>query len=97
MIPRIQPPPDSEIERETARKWADRALEAYREYAATNDVHWLVRADSFRHEAFEHAAEVGDYGASVGDVQRELEAVANAAGFVRVLTEVGGLHMLGAA
>lgn len=87
---------DREIERQTALTWADRAIESYGWYGDTRDVHWIVRAELFAHEALEHAADVRDYGVTVGKLQREIEAASSAVGFTRAMDEIGGLHMLGA-
>jgi hypothetical protein len=64
---------DAAIERETAKKWLKLALDCYAEYDETGDTEWLVRATSYRDEAMEHAALIGDHGRTVGAVQRRFE------------------------
>lgn len=66
---------DSEIERETAKKWAARAIACYEEYHSTNSLKWLLRADNYRHEALEHASIVGDRGRLVGQLQKEIDLI----------------------
>lgn len=50
---------EAAIEHETALKWAARALACRRRYAETGAVKWLLRAESYRHEAIEHGALAG--------------------------------------
>ena len=59
------------LERETAKKWAARALACYRRG-------WLLRAESYRHEALEHAALAGDHGKLVGELQSQIDRVRQA-------------------
>ncbi len=46
----------TQIETETARKWAARACAAYAQYVTDRDTHWLADAVEYQHEAVEHAA-----------------------------------------
>jgi hypothetical protein len=64
---------DATIDRETALKWAGRAVACYQRYAATGKIRWLLRAENHEHEAMEHAALVGDRGKTLRAVQDELE------------------------
>lgn len=64
---------DSRIERETAEKWANRAIACYALYLPYSNVDWLTRYDSYRHEALEHAAVVGDRGATVRRIQDKID------------------------
>lgn len=50
---------EAAIERETAMKWAARALACQKRYDETGALRWLLRAESYRHEAIEHAALAG--------------------------------------
>lgn len=61
------------LDRETALKWADRAIACFKMYAKTGKSEWLRRAEDYKHEALEHAALVMDYGKTVGLVQRKVE------------------------
>lgn len=63
----------SKVERETSARWAARAIACMEKYLATGKVSWLVRAENDRSEALEHAGQVGDYGKTVGAVQREID------------------------
>jgi hypothetical protein len=47
------------IQLETAATWGARAAVAYRFYAGTRDVSWLLDAEEYYHEAVEHAALAG--------------------------------------
>ena len=64
---------DAAIERETAYKWAARAVACCQKYAQTGTSHWLRRVEDYRHEALEHAALVGDRGATVRALQDEMD------------------------
>ncbi len=46
-----------QIERETALKWAARAIAAYRLFIETGDHTYMWDAVDYHHEAVEHAAE----------------------------------------
>lgn len=61
---------DSQINVETAYKWAARSVVAYVQFTKTEGIEWLLRAEDYRHEALEHAALVGDG----GELTRLLEA-----------------------
>ena len=63
---------EAQIERETAHKWAERAEVCYDRYRTTGRKSWQQRAESYRHEALEHAALVGDGGKLVGVLERRL-------------------------
>lgn len=71
---------DAAIERETAFKWAGRAVACYEEYAATGDVDWLRRGDDYRHEALEHAGTIGDRGATVRVIQDQIDGASRSLG-----------------
>jgi hypothetical protein len=45
-----------DIQIETAKKWADRAEEAYKKSIAEKSVKWLMDADEYFHEAIEHSS-----------------------------------------
>lgn len=64
---------DAAIERETALKWAGRAVACYHKFSATKKPEWRLRAQDYEHEAIEHAALVRDGG-------RTLAAIENAIG-----------------
>lgn len=66
---------EADIERETALKWASRALACYALFEETRAPKWLLRAEDYRHEALEHAATAGDGGRLVGQVQSRLDEV----------------------
>lgn len=51
---------DSDIQTETAYKWASRAIVCYRLFRATKKLRWLQRAEDYRHEAIEHASLADD-------------------------------------
>ncbi len=73
---------DASIQRMTASRWAARAVACYarsRSYSGAGRVHWLDRATSYRDEALEHAALVGDAGRTVAKVQRRVDAARNKA------------------
>jgi len=71
---------DALIQRETARKWAARSIVCYRVFETHGDVEWLTRAESYRHEAIEHAAFADDRCATLLELQFNLEVAAKAAG-----------------
>lgn len=64
---------DAQIERETAQKWASRAIGCYAFYTARGDEAWLIRYENYRHEALEHAATVEDRGVTVRRVQDTID------------------------
>ncbi len=64
---------DAMIERQTAHKWADHAIDSLVEYAKNGNVPWLIRAEGYKHEAVEHAGTVYDYGKTAGIIQRKIE------------------------
>lgn len=64
---------EAAIERETALKWAGRAVACYRRYITTGDERWQVRAHDYRHEALEHAAIIGDHGRTAAAIQKRLD------------------------
>lgn len=64
---------DRVIQRETAERYAARAIVCYRRHRRTGRVSWLLRAEDFRHEALEHAALVGDGGKLVGRVEERIK------------------------
>jgi hypothetical protein len=45
-----------DIQKETAEKWADRAVEAYKKAIAEKSVKWLMDAIEYGHEAIEHSS-----------------------------------------
>jgi hypothetical protein len=45
-----------DIQKETAEKWCDRAVEAYKRAIAEKSVKWLMDAIEFGHEAIEHSS-----------------------------------------
>ena len=64
---------DATLERETARKWADRAIAACHWYREKPDLKWVRKAWDWHHEALEHAALVGDGGKTVAKIQAEID------------------------
>lgn len=64
---------DTDIDRETAHKWAGRAVAAFRIASETGDPTMILRAYDYEHEALEHASLVGDYGKLVGQIQKQIE------------------------
>lgn len=60
----VQDKTTEDINKETAYKWASRAIACYEfaDQSPENDEknEWALRAEDFRHEALEHAALVGD-------------------------------------
>ena len=44
------------LERETAKKWAERALACRKQYEKTGQIKWLLRAENYAHESIEHGA-----------------------------------------
>ena len=65
---------DATIERETSRKWLARAIACYQKFDRTGKNKWLIRAESYRQEALEHAALIGDCGKTVCAVEKALKA-----------------------
>lgn len=76
-IQELQDKPDAMIEFETAVKWAARAAAAYvlshQSLSNSDKVSWLLRAEDLRHEALEHGALVGDQGAVLSELQKEID------------------------
>ena len=70
---------DAQIERETAWKWARRAVDSGKCYDATGDLKWLLRFEDYKHEALEHAALVQDCGKTACAVQKWMERECRAA------------------
>lgn len=60
---------DADLELETAVKWAGRSIACYKLFDSTNDMKWLLRAESYYQEALEHAALVRDEGESLREVE----------------------------
>ena len=71
---------DAQIERDTAKKWLDRAVDAFSEYAKHGDAVMLQRAASYEDEALEHAALVKDFGKTVKAVQKTVMKARKKAG-----------------
>lgn len=69
-------PSDAQVQRATARTWAQRAIR-YRKRAEKTcgaaQCEWWRRFDDARHEALEHAAVVGDHGKTVARVQAMID------------------------
>ena len=64
-----------QIERETAYKWASRAIACYILTQQADDqdpLRWFLDAEDFRHEAVEHAAMSEDNGATLKRVEGEM-------------------------
>ena len=69
---------DGAINRETAVKWALRALACYGNAKKTTGAtrqEWILRAADYSHEALEHAALIGDGGRSVGALEKSFDKV----------------------
>lgn len=62
------------IERETAFRWAGRAVVAYRIYHRSGELRWRDQAVEYAHEACEHAAMALDGGSTLRVVE---DAIAN--------------------
>jgi hypothetical protein len=63
-----------QIEKETAIKWAARAIAAYSLFAETQDASFLFNAIEYHHEAVEHASDtplLGDIIAVLNEAQAE--------------------------
>lgn len=63
----------ADIERETAQKWAARAVACHRKWLKTGKQIWLIRAERYRDEALEHAAMVEDHGKTVAVIQKKID------------------------
>ena len=69
---------DSEINRETAVKWALRGLACYANAKKTTGARrqeWILRAADYTHEALEHGALIGDGGKTVGALEKSFDLV----------------------
>jgi len=69
---------DEVINRETAKKWAARALACYGNAKKTTGAarqEWLLRAADYSHEALEHGALIGDGGRTVGALEKSFDVV----------------------
>lgn len=64
---------ESQIQIETAHKWAARAIACYRLYGRTKHLHWLTRAEEYRHEAIEHAAVAEDSCITLKKLDRQMK------------------------
>lgn len=65
---------DKAIERETALKWAYRAVACWERAAKARDpLPWILRAADYKHESLEHAATVGDHGRTLSKVEKILD------------------------
>lgn len=71
---------EGQIQRETANKWASRAIACYKLYARTGDLCWLVRAEEYKHEAVEHAAVADDSLKTLKNLQSILKDAAESVG-----------------
>ena len=69
----LQDKAQDEIERETAIKWAARAIAAYIIAREQHNVAVISEADEYRGEALEHAAKAGDFGRLAGTLQRQID------------------------
>ena len=75
---------DRVIERETATKWAEYAIVCWERAATAHDpLPWLLRAESYKHEALEHAATVGDMGRTLRKIEKRLDRAERAGHSVR--------------
>lgn len=68
----LQTKTPQQIEIETAFKWAGRAIAARRIYRTTDDLKFRDLSIEYAHEAQEHAAAVGDRGATLQTVEAAL-------------------------
>lgn len=72
---------EKQIERETASKWASRAMAVFILAAKEKDPKERCRlldwGDDLFHEAVEHASLVKDYGKTVGAIQKAVEKYKN--------------------
>jgi hypothetical protein len=64
--------PRSQIEEETAFKWAARAVAAYQLYTETDHYQWLRDAGHYMDEAIEHAALADQSGEVLRSVRKFL-------------------------
>jgi len=71
---------EGQIQRETAYKWASRAMACYWLYGRSGDMSWALRAEEYRHEAIEHAAVAEDDCRTLRALEHAMEREARAAG-----------------
>lgn len=67
---------ESQIQIETAYKWAARAIACYRLYGRTGLLHWLTRAEEYKHEAIEHAAVAEDSCVTLKQLDKKMKDAA---------------------
>lgn len=63
----------AQIEKDTAYKWASRAIVCYKLFVSTGEQSWLPVAENYEHEALEHAALVRDRGETLKAVEDEID------------------------
>lgn len=75
----LQKKSEDEIEFDTAVKWASRAVVQYRLVDSSKNSSDIIerfsQADDFRHEAYEHAAQVEDGGQLVNHLRDMLDSI----------------------
>jgi hypothetical protein len=62
-----------EIEKDTAFKWAARAIESYKKAEPSGDLELFLNAEEYRHEAIEHAAMVNDNFETLKEIEIKIE------------------------
>jgi hypothetical protein len=65
----------SQVDEETAHKWASRAIASYRHFEETGDGAWLLRSSDYYHEAVEHAALADHSGGVLREVRKRIHEV----------------------
>lgn len=79
----LQDKPEAMIEFETSMKWAARSCAAYilsvQSLSNLDKVSWFIKGEDFRHEALEHSSLVGDEGATLNELQKEVDQYRNEA------------------
>ena len=80
-LPHVPPGEDRPLRAiETAERWAKRAIAAYAIGRREGDAKMILRAESYRREALEHASQVGDCGKTVCRLQRSIDKARRARG-----------------
>lgn len=69
----VQAKKETEIEVETAYKWASRAIACFELHKETELIKWLLKGEDYRHEALEHAALAKDGGDTLNAIEKEIE------------------------
>jgi hypothetical protein len=62
----------AEVQRDTSFKWAARAIVKYNDFERSGNIEDFLTGDEYRHEAIEHSAEVRDQGATMAEIEAEI-------------------------